>query len=122
MNCLTTDKARDIKLNIVCIACRTAHTMTASISWLPLVCAFPVTTQHAHHDCFVSAGSPLSGQGGLISPRSMSGTTGPLATSLKGLFQRQQSPSAPLPAFTATRNSTETPKSSVSVGMLCYAF
>lgn len=47
----------------------------------------------------------------------MSGTSGPLATSLKGLFQRQQSPSAPLPALTAKANSAEIPRSPASAGV-----
>ena len=70
----------------------------------------------AGNTCLHGAGDSSSGQGGLTSPRS---STGPLASSLKGLFQRQQSPSAPLPAFAVKRDSAETPKPPASAGTHC---
>lgn len=56
------------------------------------------------------AGEGNAAQGGVISPRSSSSSSAPIAQSLKGLFQRQSHPPATLPTgglLSSRRNSSE---------------
>ena len=51
-----------------------------------------------------------SGQGVVVSPRSLSSSTAPIAQSLKGLFQRQSQPPVPVPSggvLSSRRTSSE---------------
>lgn len=58
------------------------------------------------------------GQGGVISPRSLSSGPAPIAQSLKGLFQRQPHPPATLPSgglLPSRRNSSDAQTTALGV-------